>query len=152
MKFRNILTVVYFVLAFYTFSAGTIQGLANYPAWKLIGAAEFPSVHQTTDAYILPFFVPFSFLIVPVSILMIWFRHFAMSRSLVIMSALLNLFIFIVTATLALPIQAQLAEAKSIELIDRLIFYHIYLRAIPGSIATIINCFLLYQIVKKSSD
>lgn len=151
MKFKNILTVAYFALAFYTFSAGTIQGLANYPAWKSIGAAEFPAVLQTTGAYIVPLFVPFAFLIVPVSILMIWFRNPAMSRNLVIIAALLNLFIFIVTATLALPIQAQLVKTKSVELIDRLIFYHTYFRAIPGLLATFINCILLYQILRKAS-
>ena len=150
MKFRNILTVCYFVVSTVSFGGGTLQGIGNYAAWKLVGAQEFPAFHQAVDDRVFTFFVPIVFVSIPISILMIWFRHPAISRNLVIVAVLLNLFIFAVTVTLAIPIHAQLSQAKSAELIDKLVFYHNYLRTIPGLVLMFFNCLMLYEVVKKS--
>ncbi len=128
-----------------------MQGVMNYPAWKIIGAAEFPAFHQSVDSRIFLFFVPIVFLSVPVSILMIWFGHPAISRKLLLAMAFINLFIFVVTVTLAIPIQVQLAQTKSIELIDKLIFYDRYLRIIPGLIGIILTFTMLHQILRKTT-
>jgi hypothetical protein len=74
-----------------------------------------------------------------------------MSTVWVAVAATLNLFIWIVTVTLAIPIHKQLDHAKSIELIDRLIFYHVYLRVIPGLVLVLISGILLYQVIRRSS-
>jgi len=73
-----------------------------------------------------------------------------MSTAWVAIAATLNLFIWIVTVTLAIPIHKQLDHAKSITLIDKLIFYHVYLRIIPGLILMLITGVLLYQVVRAS--
>jgi uncharacterized BrkB/YihY/UPF0761 family membrane protein len=65
--------------------------------------------------------------------------------------AFINLFIFVVTVTLAIPIQVQLAQTKSIELIDKLIFYDRYLRIIPGLIGIILTFTMLHQILRKTT-
>ncbi len=148
---KNILTVFYFIFNIYAFGGGVMQGVMNYPAWKIIGAAEFPAFHQSVDSRIFLFFVPIVFLSVPVSILMIWFGHPAISRKLLLAMAFINLFIFVVTVTLAIPIQVQLAQTKSIELIDKLIFYDRYLRIIPGLIGTILTFTMLHQILRKTT-
>jgi hypothetical protein len=62
MKFKNILTVFYFIFNTYTFGGGVMQGVMNYPAWKIIGATEFPAFHQSVDSRIFLFFVPIVFL------------------------------------------------------------------------------------------
>ncbi len=128
-----------------------MQSVMNYPAWKIIGATEFPSFHQSVDSRIFLFFVPIVFLSVPVSLLMVRFGHPAISRKLILVMALINLFIFIVTVTLAIPIHVQLAQMKSIELIDKLIFYDRYLRIIPGIVGMILNFVMLHQIVRKTT-
>jgi hypothetical protein len=148
---KNILTVFYFIFNIYAFGGGVMQGVMNYPAWKIIGAAEFPAFHQSVDSRIFLFFVPIVFLSVPVSILMIWFGHPAISRKLLLAMAFINLFIFVVTVTLAIPIQVQLAQTKSIELIDKLIFYDRYLRIIPGLIGIILTFTMLHQILRKTT-
>ena len=123
MKFKNILTVFYFIFNIYAFGGGVMQGVMqgvmNYPAWKLVGAAEFPAFHQSVDSRIFFFFVSVFFLSLLISFLMIWFGHPAISRKLLLIFALINLWIFLITVTLAIPIHVQLAEAKSIELIDK---------------------------------
>jgi len=74
-----------------------------------------------------------------------------MSTAWVAVAAILNLFIWIVTVTLAAPIHKQLDHNKSVELIDKLIFYHVYLRVVPGLILVLVTGILLYQLVRVSN-
>lgn len=149
MKWKQILTVVYLVINIYVFCVGTLQGLINYAAWGLIGTTEFPAVHQAVASRTISLFLPFFLLSLPLNFGMIWFRHPAVSRKLVILVALLNLFIFIVTITLAIPIQNQLDQHKSVELIDQLVWYHLYLRTLPGIVVLLAIIIVLYQLVSK---
>lgn len=127
-----------------------MQGVMNYPAWKLIAPSDFPAFHQSIDGRIFLFFVPVFFVSVPISILMIWFGHPAISRTLRVAAALLTLLIFIATLALAIPIQEQLAVTKSAELIDKLIQYDRILRTVPGLIIIVINFLMLQQIMGQS--
>ena len=125
-----------------------MQGVMNYPAWKLIGPAEFPAFHQSIDGRIFLFFVPVFFLSVPISVLMIWFGHTAIECRLRIVTALLTLVIFLATLALAIPIQEKLAVTQSTELIDELILYDRYLRTIPGMIVMALNFAMLQQLMR----
>jgi hypothetical protein len=151
MKTRDILAVLFFVLTIYSFAGGTLLGIVNYPTWRSFGATEFPAIHQAVNTSITIFYVPFFFLCVLINILLIWFHPPAMSTVWVGVTAALNLFIWIVTVTLAIPIHKQLDHAKSVELIDKLIFYHVYLRVIPGLALMLVTGVLLYQVVRASS-
>jgi hypothetical protein len=54
--------------------------------------------------------------------------------------------------TVFLPIQKQLDKAKSMELIDRLLKYDVYLGSgFPASIKMIATIVMLYQVVSVSS-
>jgi len=150
MEMRNVLTVAFFVLALYGFAGGVVQNFVNYPSWKLIGAADFPALHK----YVVRrqfIYVPFVFLGLLVNIALIWFHHPAMSTPLIVLAAVLYLFIMIVTVTLVIPIHMKLDKAQSEELIDRIVKYDVYLRAIPGCIQMIAVVTLLYQVVSVSS-
>ena len=147
MQMRTFLTTLYFFLTIYSFSAGAVQGIANYSAWRFIGAEDFPEVHQYVSRRILLVYVPFFFLSVLLNIVLIWFHHPAASTSLVATSAVLNLFIWIITATLAIPIHKQLDRAQSPELIDKLVAIHVYLRIIPGMLVMIIAAVMMYQML-----
>jgi hypothetical protein len=151
MNMRNVLTVVYFVLAIYSFSGGLVNGVANFSSWKLIGAEDFPVVHKYVTKRILAVYVPFFFLSIPVNILLIWFHPPAISTMLVVIAAVLNLFIWVFTATLAIPIHKQLDQAKSTELIGRLVKVHLYLRLIPGSLVMIVTALMMYQVLGAAS-
>ncbi len=125
-----------------------MQGVMNYPAWKLIGPAEFPAFHQSIDGRIFLFFVPVFFLSVPISVLMIWFGHPAIDRKMRMVAALLTLVIFFATLALAIPIQEKLAVTQSTELIDELILYDRYLRTIPGIVVMALNFVMLQQLMR----
>ena len=151
MNMRNVLTIVYFVLTIYSFSGGLVHGVANYSSWKLISAEDFPVVHKYVSRRILAVYVPFFFLSVAVNILLIWFHPPAISTMLVVIAAVLNLFIWVITATLAIPIHKQLGQAKSTELIGRLVKVHLYLRLIPGSLVMIVTALMMYQALGAAS-
>ena len=151
MKARDFLAVLFFVLTIYSFAGGTLLGVVNYPSWRSVNPSDFPVLHQMVNSSISIFYVPFFFLCVLVNIVLIWFHPRAMSTVWVAVAATLNLFIWIVTVTLAIPIHKQLNHAKSIELIDRLIFYHVYLRVVPGLVLVLISGALLYQVIRRSS-
>lgn len=150
MKARDVLAVLFFVLTIYSFAGGTLLGVVNYPTWRSLNPAEFPALHQVVNHSIDIYYVPFFVLCVLVNILLIWFHPPAMSTAGVVIAAALNLSIWIVTVTLAIPIHQQLDHAKSVQLIDSLIFYHVYLRVIPGLVLILITAGLLYQVVKSS--
>lgn len=151
MKGRDILAVLFFVLTVYSFAGGTLLGVVNYPTWRGMNPAEFPGIHQAVNRTITVYYVPFFSLCVLLNILLIWFHPPAMSTAWVVTAAALNLFIWIVTVTLAIPIHKQLDHSKSPVLIDKLIFYHVYLRVFPGLLLMLITGVLLYQVVRASS-
>ena len=145
MRIRELLTILYFFLTIYSFSGGAVHGIANYSAWKLIGAEDFPAVHQYVNRRIFLVYVPFFFLSVLVNIVLIWFHPPAVPTTLIVIAAVLNVFIWIITAALAIPIHKQLDRAKSVELIERLVAVHLYLRLIPGLILMIVTAAMMYQ-------
>jgi hypothetical protein len=151
MNMRNVLTIVYFVLTIYSFSGGLAHGVANYSSWKLISAEDFPVVHKYVSRRLLAVYVPFFFLSVVANILLIWFHPPAISTMLVVIAAVLNLFIWVITMTLAIPIQKQLDQVKSTELIDRLVGVIRYLRIIPGSLVMIVTALMMYQVLSAAS-
>lgn len=148
MLIRELLTILYFVLTIYSFSGGAVQGIANYSSWKLITAEDFPAVHKYVNRRIILVYVPVFFLTVLINIVLIWFHHPAVSTMLIVIAAFLNLFIWIITATLAIPIHKQLDQAKSAELIDRLVAIHLYLRVIPGLILMVVTAAMMHQALR----
>lgn len=145
MLIRELLTILYFFLTIYSFSGGAVHGIANYSSWKLVTAEDLPSVHKYVNHRIFLVYVPVFLLTVLINIVLIWFHHPAVSTMLIVIAAFLNVFIWIITATLAIPIHKQLDRAKSTELIDRLVAIHLYLRVIPGLILMVVTAVMMHQ-------
>ena len=112
---------------------------------RLFGAEDFPAVHKYVNRRIFLLYVPFFLLTVVVNILLIWLHPPVVSTTLVVIAAVLKLFIWIITATLAIPIHKQLDQAKSVERIDRLVAVHLYLRRIPGLILMVLTAAMMHQ-------
>lgn len=150
MDIRNVLTVAFFVLVVCAFSAGVLLGIVDYPLWKLIRAEDFPAFHRAYVRRTSIFYVPFVFLGFLANVALIWFHHPAMSTLLILIAAVLYFIILVITATLVIPIHKKLDLAKSADLIDRIVKYHVYLRAIPGIIKMVVVAMLLCQVVSAS--
>jgi nitrogen fixation/metabolism regulation signal transduction histidine kinase len=151
MRIGQLLMILYFFLTIYSFSGGALHGIANYSAWKLIGAEDFPAVHKYVNRRIFLMYVPFFLLTVLINLALIWLHPPAVSTAVVVIAAALNLFIWIITATLAIPIHKRLDGAKSIELIDKLVAVHLYLRVIPGLIVMILTAVMMFQALRVAS-
>ncbi|HKC96331.1 MAG TPA: hypothetical protein VKB81_20150 [Nitrospira sp.] len=148
MEIRNILTVAYFVLAIYMYGGGVMSTLVYYQSWKLVGEKEFAAVHSSVTKRNLPYFGPILVLLVLVNILLIWFHHPSISTWLIVLTAAIHLLMVVIRFAVFVPIHKKLDGAKSIELIDRLLMYDIYLGSgIPASIKMIATIMMLYQVV-----
>jgi len=152
MEVRIILTVAYFVLAIYMYGGGVMSTLVYYASWKLVGEGEFAAVHSSVTKRNLPYFGPVLVLLVVVNILLIWFHHPAISTWLIILTAVIHLFMVSVRFAVFVPIHKQLDKAKSIELIDRLLKYDLYLGSgIPASIKMVATIVMLYQVASAGA-
>src|SRR5712692_4426523 len=120
------------------------------PAWRLGCSEDLLASHKSVLSRVF-IYVPFVFLAVLANILLIWFHHPGMSIALIVITAALHLFILVVSLTLFLPIHKQLDEAKSDELINRIVMYDRYLREIPGCIIMAATIIMLFQVVGASS-
>jgi hypothetical protein len=91
-------------------------------------------------------------LLVLANILLIWFHHPAISMWLIILTAAIHLIMVVIRFEVFVPIHRKLDKAKSMELINRLLRYDIYLGSgIPASIKMIATIVMLYQVVSASS-
>jgi hypothetical protein len=140
------LAVCYLFLSTYTLGGAVVEGFVYYPAWKVVGGAEFPGFHRSLSERLIPAFVLPFFLSVLANGLLAWRRPPELSRRLVWGALGLNLVIVAVTAVLAIPIQNQLAEAQSLEAIDRLIAYDRPLRLAPGLIVGALNAVMMFRL------
>ena len=148
MSLRNLLTLFFFAVRLYCFGGGFVEGF-QYSSWKLIPPASFPAVHHEIELQIQRYYVPFLFLSVPLTVLLIWFHHPAMSQNLIVVAAVLQTYIVASTIILAVPIQRQLGVAFSRPLVDKLIWYHTYLRLGPGILHLMVVLVLLDQIIRS---
>jgi hypothetical protein len=151
MEIRSIVTVVYFVLAIYMYGGGVMSTLCYYQSWRLVGEREFAAVHASVSSRILSLYAPVLPLLVLANVLLIWFHHPAISMWLIILTAAIHLLIVVIRFAVFVPIHRKLDKAKSMELIDRLLKYDIYLGiGIPASIKMIATIVMLYQVVSFS--
>jgi hypothetical protein len=124
-------------LTFFVTGSGMLEGHAVYPSWRTLAAFEsFAAYHAEYGQALLPW-LPIPLVISTIGTGWLVFRRPAgVSRGLVIAALSGQLIVVIVTAVLALPLQARLATPghspdEIVALVDRLIAVN-YLREIPG--------------------
>ncbi|MET0865982.1 MAG: hypothetical protein ABWZ98_16750 [Nakamurella sp.] len=124
-------------LTFFVTGSGMLEGHAVYPSWRTLAAFEgFAGYHAEYGLALLPF-LPLPLLLSTIGTGWLIFRRPAgVPRSLVIAALCCQLVVLIVTAVLAIPIQAELATPghspdEIVALVDRLIAIS-YLRELPG--------------------
>ncbi len=146
------MAAVYLFLSIYSLGGGVVEGVVYYPAWKVVGATEFPAFHQSLSARLIPSFVLPFFLSVLANLLLVWVRPPELPRSLVVVALCLNVLVVVVTIMLAIPIQTQLSQAQSLEAIDRLIGYDRPLRLLPGLVVGTISWAMLYRLFNRAAS
>ncbi len=142
---------VYILLSFYVFGGGIVNSMVAYRTWRAVGPNEFPEFHDIDSSLIIPLFVIFFFLSFVPQILLFWYRPLVIPRWMVLFALFFNLIALVSTITIQIPIQIELNNKFSMELIDRLISTDFIYRRIPMFILAIINFIMLYKVVKHSN-
>ncbi|MEO6347394.1 MAG: hypothetical protein ABIO60_05730 [Aquaticitalea sp.] len=150
-KISSIVFSIYILLSFYVFGGGVVNSLVAYRTWRWVGPAEFPKFHHVDSSQIIPLFVIFFFLSFIPQILLFWFRPMVIPKWMVFLTLFFNSVVLISTITIQIPIQLQLDQAFSLELIDKLIQTDMMFRRIPMLLLAIMNFAMLYMVVKSSN-
>lgn len=151
---QRVCTALYLLLGIGVGCASMVQDRVNYPTWTLVGPHEFVAFHQAYTARTFLFLIPFAQLFVPVSLLMIWLRHPALSRSLVLFVAAVSLVETFVTLRLAIPIHKQLDHVVDRSqvpgLLTELINIDVQYRFWPGLLSLGALALMVYQLTRPT--
>jgi hypothetical protein len=121
-----------FALVFYGMGAASVESFVNYPTWPLIGANEFRVYHRALSPLIIGHMVIPMLVTTVLTILLLWFRPATIPGWMVWLAIGLQLFVWVSTVTIQLPIQGQLsADGLSVPLIDRLRVTSFWFRRVP---------------------
>lgn len=150
-KFSVWLFLITFALIFYGTGASFVESFVNYPTWPLIGAAEFRAYHQTLGPLVIGYMVIPMLVGTALTILLAWFRPVPIPRSAIWLSIILQMAIWISTATIQLPIQFQLsANGQSLPMIEQLIFTNFWYRKIPQIINTALFVWMMSLMLRAN--
>jgi hypothetical protein len=147
------LFLISFALVFYGVGASFVESFVNYPTWRLIGANEFRAYHQALSPLIIGYMVIPMLITTLLTILLLWFRPAAVPRWAIGLAVVLQLIIWISTATIQLPIQMKLSrDGLSLPLIDRLIFTNWWLRKVPQIFNALLFLWLMSLLLRVNSQ
>lgn len=142
-----------FALVFYGMGASFVESFVNYPTWRLIGANEFRAYHQALGPLVIGYMVIPMLITTILTVLLLWFRPAPIPRWAIWLAVLLQLLIWVSTAAIQLPIQAQLSsDGLSLPLIERLIFTNWWLRKVPQIINALLFLWLMSLLLRVNSQ
>ena len=146
------LFLISFALVFYGIGASFVESFVNYPTWRLIGANEFRAYHQALGPLIIGYMVIPMLITTLLTMFLLWFRPAPIPRWAIWFSVVLQLMIWVSTATIQLPIQVQLSkDGLSLALIERLIFTNWWLRKVPQIINALLFLWLMSLLLGVNS-
>ena len=147
------LFLISFALVFYGMGASFVESFVNYPTWRLIGASEFRSYHQTLGPLVIGYMVIPMLITTLLSVLLLWFRPTPIPRWAIWLAVVLQLIIWVSTVAIQLPIQMQLsADGLSLPLINRLIFTNWWLRKVPQIINGLLFLWMMSLLLRVNSQ
>jgi len=124
--------VLAFALVFYGNGAAFIESFVNYPSWHLIGTDTFLTYHRFIGPRVIAFLVAPAVLGTVLTIVLLRFRPAPIRLWSVWVAILLQVVVWVSTATIQIPIQLQLgAQGASAPLLERLMETNWWLRRVP---------------------
>jgi len=148
MNKRAWVFVIAFALVWYGNGAAFIESFVNYPSWQFIGADEFPIYHQFITTRVVLFLVVPALLGTLFSIALFWLRPAAIPAWAVWIAVMMQIIVWVSTATIQLPIQFELTESGFSEApMERLIISNFWLRRIPYTISAILFLWMAVRLL-----
>lgn len=132
---RHWIFVLAFALVFYGNGAAFVESFVNYPSWHLIGSDSFLNYHKFIGPRIIAFLVAPAVLGTIFTIALLRFRPAKIPLWSVWAAILLQLVVWVSTATIQIPIQLQLAEQGATPaLLERLMETNWWFRRVPYAV------------------
>jgi len=129
--------------------ASFVESFVNYPTWPLIGANEFRAYHNAVSPLVIGYMVIPMLVGTILSIVLLWIRPIQIPLWAILAAVVLQLVIWVSTATIQLPIQFQLgADGLSIPAIERLIFTNLWFRKVPQVITSGLFIWMMYSVLR----
>jgi uncharacterized membrane protein YhaH (DUF805 family) len=140
--------VIAFALVFYGNGAAFIESFVNYPSWHLIGSGAFVGYHQFIAPRVLAFLVAPAVLGTVFTIALLRFRPAAIPLWSVWVAVLLQMVVWVSTATVQVPIQLQLAvQGAEPALLLRLMETNWWWRRIPYALCAALFLWMAAQAI-----
>jgi hypothetical protein len=144
------LFLITFCLIFYGMGASFVESFVNYPTWPLIGANEFRAYHNALGPLVIGYMVIPMLVGTALSIVLLWVRPIQIPLWAILTIVILQLIVWVSTATIQLPIQFQLgADGLSIPAIERLIFTNLWFRKVPQVITSALFIWMMYRVLRE---
>jgi hypothetical protein len=138
--------VVAFALVFYGNGAAFVESFVNYPSWRLVGAESFRSYHEFIGPRVIAVLVAPAVVGTLFTIALLRYRPANVPLWAVWAAILLQIVVWISTATIQIPIQLQLpTEGASPALMDRLIETNWWLRRVPYALCAALFLWMATQ-------
>jgi hypothetical protein len=142
------LFILAFAFIFYANGAAFIESFVNYPSWRLIGANEFVRYHQFIGPRVIAFLVAPAFTASVLTIALLKYRPPAIPLWSVWVAVVLQVIIWISTATIQIPMQMEFgSKGFSEEILTNLITSNFWLRRIPNALTAALFLWMMHKVV-----
>lgn len=143
--------ILFVVVILYSTGAGIVESLVNYPLWHIIGPSDvwIPYHVALGPKIILTLAVPSLLLSLVFNIWLFFQRPAALPKWTIWACLILLLIAAVSSATIQIPIQAELDHGYTKELVDELIVTSFWLRDMMAFIRVGVICYMLYCIIEK---
>ena len=152
--FSRVLFIGVFALVFYLVGADCVEKLINYPMWTVVSAKDWLAfrnsvpIIQFLSIYVIPGFFPI-LLLIP----MFWLRPSGVTKTLVFMVLLPELWASIITGNYFVPnLQEPLLKAYSLPLIEELIKNEFLLRGTALLVLIVVTAILFFRVARHNSN
>jgi hypothetical protein len=144
----NLWTFILFVMVvMYSTGAGFVESFVNYPLWHIIGPTNvWIDYHQALGAKIIvTLAIPSLLISLTLNVWLFFKRPAAVPRWTVWACLILLLIACISSATIQIPIQAQLDSGYDKALVDKLIVSGFWLRDFVGILRLPLVAYMMYR-------
>ena len=140
-----------FAFIFYANGAGFIESFVNYPSWRLIGPNEFVRYHQFIGPRVIAFLVAPALAASVLTIALLRYRPAPIPLWVVWVAVVLQVIIWISSATIQIPMQFEFAATGfSEERLASLITSNFWLRRVPNALTAALFLWMMHKVVSTA--
>ena len=150
-RFSTFFFILFCALSCYSYGTAMMDYFLLYPSRFLIGDKEFIDYHNLLESAILPISVYPFLLIIFMNVIMLWFKPFGISKTLVWISLICLILDLTSTALFQAPWNMALSAGKNVALMQKISDTN-WVRVFLETAQAIVVVIMLYQRCSSVSD